>query len=187
MQCDAMFVPVNTAVLVNANRQRLTSLIVQAGLLALAVALALPHAQAQISADRGAVATDFTSGQDQAPKTSVTYSYRAINFPGAANTLVYAINNQAELVGYYTGAGCSQTSCGFTRVVDTYTSVECAGKSATNLFDISNNGEIVGTYTYSGGVAGFILQANGSCSSIADPSGSSSTEAWGVNSSGEVV
>jgi hypothetical protein len=130
--------------------------------------------------------------QDQAlrtqePQAPITFNYKAINFPGATATLAYGINNSNEVVGYYTGAGCSQTSCGFSLLKGTFTTIECALENATDVFDISSTGEIIGTYSFFGGVHGFIWEGNGSCFDIVDPLGPSETEAWGVNKSGQIV
>ncbi len=125
--------------------------------------------------------------QDQAPHAPITFNYKAVNYPGASATLAYAINNSSEIVGYYTGAGCSQTSCGFSLLKGTFTTIECALENATDVFDISNTGEIIGTYSFFGGVHGFIWEGNGSCFDIVDPLGPAETEAWGVNKSGQIV
>jgi hypothetical protein len=129
----------------------------------------------------------MTNAQDQPTAPPTTYTYKAVNFPSASATLAYAINNSEEVVGYYTGAGCSQSSCGFSLLNGTFTTIECALENATDVFDISNTGEVIGTYSYFGGVHGFIWEGNGSCTDIVDPLGPTDTEAWGVNSSGDIV
>ncbi|MGA3091083.1 MAG: hypothetical protein ABSD75_20945 [Terriglobales bacterium] len=131
--------------------------------------------------------SQFTLGQDQTSPAATSYKYSAVNFSGASATLGTAIDNQGETVGYYTGASCSQTDCGFSDVKGTFTPIECALENETRVYDISNKGEIIGTYTYFGGVHGFILQGNASCFDIVDPLGSSYTDARGVNDSGEIV
>jgi hypothetical protein len=133
------------------------------------------------------VALAFTQNLIAQDQPVTTYTYLTVNYPGASDTLAYAINDKDEVVGYYTGDGCSQTSCGFTYLNGTFTNVECALENATDLFDISKTGEIVGTYSFFGGVHGFILQGNSSCFDIVDPLGGAFTEAWGVNTSGTVV
>jgi hypothetical protein len=133
------------------------------------------------------VALAFTQNLIAQDQPVTTYTYLTVNYPGASDTLAYAINNKNEVVGYYTGDGCSQTSCGFTYLNGTFTSVECALENATDFFDISNTAEIVGTYAFFGGVHGFIWQGNSSCFDIVDPLGGAFTEAWGVNTSGTVV
>jgi hypothetical protein len=126
-------------------------------------------------------------GQDEREQAATGYKWTAINFPGASATFAYAINDGGEIVGYYTGGGCSQSSCGFTLVKGTYTTVECALENGTDLFDISNKGGVVGAYSYYGGVNGFIWQGNSSCFDLVDPDEYTLTEGWGVNDGGTVV
>ncbi len=131
--------------------------------------------------------TQNTIAQTEAFRPATTYSYVAINVPNASSTLAYAINNSNEVVGFYTGGGCSQSSCGLTDVKGTFSTIECALENSTDIFDISSTGEIVGAYSFFGGVHGFIWQGNSSCFDIVDPAGPAFTEAWGVNTSGTVV
>jgi hypothetical protein len=125
--------------------------------------------------------------QDQAVQAPINFNFKTVNVPNASATLVYAINNSGEVVGYYTGGGCSQTSCGFSLSNGNLLTIECTVENATDAFDISNTGEIVGTYSYFGGVHGFVWQGNGFCFDIVDPLGPTETEAWGVNDSGQIV
>ena len=130
----------------------------------------------------------FAMAQNPPIEGTVKYSYsKPIDFPGASGTFAYAINNKGEVVGYYTGGGCSQAACGFTEVKGKFTSFECVLENATEPFDISNKGEIVGAYSYFGGVNGFIWEGNNSCTDIVDPSENTLTEAYGVNDSGTIV
>jgi hypothetical protein len=158
-----------------------------AALFATAFVLAPAGARAQDSSVQGGAAGQLKSGADQANEGSVTYTFTTINFPGASDTFAYAINDSGAVVGYYTGAGCSQASCGFIEVKGKFTTIECALENATDPFDISNKGEVVGTYSYYGGVHGFIWEANSACADVVDPSGSTSTEAWGVNDSAKIA
>jgi uncharacterized membrane protein len=133
-----------------------------------------------------AACPQFTIAQDATVNAPVTYGFKAINFPGATGTDAYAINSNGKVVGFYTGAGCSQSSCGFTELKGKFTTIECSLENATDLFDISNKGEIVGAYSYFGGVNGFIWEGNSSCFPLSD-SPANLTEAWGVNDGGTVV
>lgn len=129
---------------------------------------------------------DSHTGQPSQPATS--YSFTKIDFPEAAATETFAINNQGEVVGsYYTcvTSGCQPTA--FTDVKGKLTPISCALENGTTFFDINNKGEIVGSYAFFGGVHGFIWQGNSSCFDIVDPNGPNLTEAWGVNDSGDVV
>jgi hypothetical protein len=129
--------------------------------------------------------------QDQSTPTAVTYTFKAINAPGASGTYAYAINNSGEIVGYITGGDCAttsdQSSCGFVDINGKFTTVACELENATDFFDISNKDEVVGTYSYFGGVTGFIWEGDEACNPIGDSNGAGSNEAWGVNDSGNIV
>jgi hypothetical protein len=131
------------------------------------------------------------AGQDRSTPAATTYTYKAINAPGATGTYVYAINDSGEIVGYITGGDCSETSdqssCGFVDVKGKFTTVACELENATDFFDLSNTNEVVGAYSFFGGVNGLIWEGNEACSPLADPDGSASTEAWGVNDKGNIV
>jgi hypothetical protein len=130
-----------------------------------------------------------TAQQPSTPAT--TYTYKAINAPGASATAAYAINNSDEVVGYIIGGQCAvisdQASCGFTYQNGKYTYVACELEGATDFFDVNNSGEVIGAYSLIGGVNGFIWEGNDSCFGFADPSGLAFTEAWGVNDSGLIA
>lgn len=128
-----------------------------------------------------------TDEMEQTTQAATVYKFTTVNVTGAGNTYAYAINNQEEIVGYYTGAGCSQAACGFKEVNGKFATIDCALENATDIFDISNKGKIVGAYSYYGGVHGFIWEGDSSCFDIVAPEGPSFTEALGVNDDGQVV
>ena len=68
------------------------------------------------------------------------YAFKPTNFPVASATFTYASNDYGEVVGFYTGGGCAQSSCAFTYSKGTYTSFECVLENATDAFDINNKG-----------------------------------------------
>lgn len=134
----------------------------------------------------------FTTAQnarDQHDSTpSTTYTYKAVNVPSASGTFAYGIDNAGEIVGYYTGDGCSQPACGFSDVKNKFTTIQCVLENYTEVFDISRTtAEIIGTYAYFGGIIGFIWEGNGSCTPIGDSLGPNTNEAWGVNDTGNIV
>ena len=53
------------------------------------------------------------------------YRFKEIAYPGSSATYAYGVNDKGGVVGYYTGAGCSQAACGFTYLKGTYTGFEC--------------------------------------------------------------
>lgn len=121
----------------------------------------------------------------------VTYTYKALNSPGATGTAAYAINNTGEIVGFISGGQCevisTQTTCGFTYARGQFTYVACELEDATDFFDVNNNGEVVGVYAFGGGQNGLIWEGNESCFPLEGPSGGSLAEAFGVNDGGNVV
>lgn len=146
----------------------------------LAAVICTPNTIAQESADLA----------DSTPATT-TYTYKAINASGATATFVYAINNGGRIVGYITGGECSQisdqTACGFVDVGGKFTYVACELENSTEFFDISNKNEVVGADSFFGGVGGIIWEGNEACNPLEDPNGANSSEAWGVNASGNIV
>jgi probable HAF family extracellular repeat protein len=162
---------------------------VQAMLLLLAVAFGFTSARAQTPGQAGMLTGPFSIGTGKLQGVSSGYTYKAINFPGASGTFAYAINDQDQVVGFYTGAGCSQSTCGFLYSKGKFSTIECALEDSTDVFDISNKGEIIGTYSDSGqpSVNGFIWEGNSSCFDVVDPNNAGTTQAEGVNDSGEIV
>jgi uncharacterized membrane protein len=138
--------------------------------------------------------THFVIGQDQISRDqevprpddarATTYTYTAVNAPGASSTAAYAINDSGEIVGVITGGECSvtsdQQSCGFVDVKGKFTTVACELENATDFFDISNADEVVGATLFFGGVGGIMWGGNELCNPIG-PSGPSTSEAWGVS------
>ncbi len=150
----------------NRKQHRSVGARVRAGLAAFALMAAVAHAYGQTS----------------------DYRFKEIDYPGSLGTYAYGINDKGEVVGWYTGAGCTQSACAFTYLKGTYTSFECVLENATQPFDVNNKGEVVGSYSYyNNGVAGFIWEGNNSCTTVPAPSASSLVEATGVNDQGVVV
>jgi len=132
----------------------------------------------------------LTFGQDAPDPLVTSYTYAAVNVPGASATFAYAINDIGVIVGYFTGGPCAkisdQSSCGFIDNKGKFTYVACELENATDFFDISNTDEIVGAYSFFGGVHGLIWEGDESCFSLVAPAGPSLTEAWGA-ANGNVV
>jgi hypothetical protein len=134
--------------------------------------------------------TQLAAAQNQSTPP-VTYTYKALNAPGATGTAAYAINNTGEIVGFITGGQCAQisdqTSCGFTYAKGQFTYVACELEGATDFFNVNSSGEVIGAYSLIGGVNGFIWEGNDSCFGFVDPSGFAFTEAWGINDAATIV
>src|SRR5690242_2417477 len=73
-------------------------------------------------------------------------TFTAIDFPGSASTIPWAINNSGDIVGIYTLA--DKSTHGFLRTGDgVFTSIDFPGASNTNLYGINSAGDISGYYT----------------------------------------
>jgi len=81
-------------------------------------------------------------------------TFMAINYPGAAQTIVQGINNSGEVVGTYIIGGVGQGFM-YSTATGTFTSIVYPGSSSTQVFGINNNGVIVGDYTCSSGECPF--------------------------------
>ena len=138
-------------------------------------------------------------------------TYRTFEIPGAAFTNPYGINNRGQIVGDFTGGGFLDTkgvitiingqagginnyghvvgtvvvngqAHGFLYVDGVYTTFDVPGATGTSAWSINDAGEIVG-YSSAGG----FLDKDGVFTSINDPHGGSSTQAYGINNRGQIV
>ncbi len=82
------------------------------------------------------------------------YSYTALDYPGAANTEAWGINNTGVIVGWYDGNSDSAWDPhGFFLNGSTWTGLDYPGAMWTFAMGINDSGSIVGTYLSPGGVA----------------------------------
>jgi hypothetical protein len=111
------------------------------------------------------------------------YPVRTVDFPGATNTYVFALNN----AGHFVGAEVDPT--GVNRAIfddgRQLQTLKLSGPASENLgsfaFSINNRDDIAGAFTDSGGVQhGYVHHADGTLTQINFP-GASSTQAYGVN------
>lgn len=111
------------------------------------------------------------------------YQVRAVDFPGATNTYVFALNNAGHFVGAEVdSAGVNHAIFDDGRQLQT---LKLSGPARENLgsfaFSINNRDDIAGEFTDMGGVThGYVHHADGSLTLINFP-GASSTQAYGVN------
>jgi len=118
-----------------------------------------------------------------------TYRYSTIDFPGAANTALYAINNQRQFVG-----AMKATTGEHRAIVGTGSQVvllDPAGPLGTGrqswAFSINDAGDIAGVFIDAAGVNhGYVRRTSGALEVIDFP-GASGTQAFGVNSRGSVI
>ena len=118
------------------------------------------------------------------------YQFRAVDFPGAANTAIYAVNNR----GHFVGAE-QETSTGPHRAIvddgmelrflDPTGVIGHSGDS--QAFTINNLEDVAGYYTDAAGIQhGFVHHAGGQVTTIDFP-GAIDTQAFGINDFGTVI
>jgi hypothetical protein len=111
------------------------------------------------------------------------YQVRAVDFPGATNTYVFALNNAGHFVGAEVdSAGVNHAIFDDGRQLQT---LKLSGPARENLgsfaFSINNRDDIAGAFTDMGGVThGYVHHADGTLTQINFP-GASGTQAYGVN------
>ena len=132
-------------------------------------------------------------------KLPSSYTYTSFNYPGAAYTWMYGINDVwdtglingsgevGQIVGAYEDNTPPYTFHGF--LLDgliAYSSIDYPGAAGTWAYGINNSGQIVGAWQDSNyNIHGFTL-SGGNYKSIDYPGGSF-TEAYGINDAGQVV
>ena len=87
-------------------------------------------------------------------------TYTTISVPQASATFVRGINNDGEIVGWYSVGGSSGPQRGFARAADgSYTTFEVPGTDGgTRVSAVNNRGRIAGSF---GGSLGFVRNADG--------------------------
>jgi hypothetical protein len=120
------------------------------------------------------------------------YQFRAVDFPGAANTAIYAVNNRGHFVGAEQAG--SFSSSPHHAIVDDGMELRfldptgVIGNSGdSQAFSINNLEDIAGYYTDDAGVQhGFVHHADGRVTTIDFPE-AIDTQAFGVNDFGTVI
>jgi hypothetical protein len=117
------------------------------------------------------------------------YQVRAVDFPGATNTYIFALNNDGHFVGAeIDSAGAIHAIFDDGRQLQL---LELSGPASANLgslaFSINNHENIAGAFTDAGGVQhGYVRHADGTLTQIDFP-GASGTQAFGVNDREAVI
>lgn len=108
-----------------------------------------------------------------------------INYPGASQTYVEAINNHGQLAGYYFD---SSGRHGFVGDGGVFISIDYPVGIGTVLLDINDNGQFVGAYSDAASPFGYhsFLYSGGIFSSLEYP-GASLTFASAINDIGQIV
>ena len=112
---------------------------------------------------------------------TISYDYIQIDYPGAADTYVYGMNDQRQVVGYYDTSG--GTVSGFLWSNGVFTQLDYPGSLSTYAFGISNDGSVVGYYILSSGTYGFLYNLSTSSLTI----GPQGTTVRAVNNNDQVL
>jgi probable HAF family extracellular repeat protein len=89
-----------------------------------------------------------------------------LDYPGAASTEAFGVNNRGIIVGQYTGADGS--THGFSYDGTTWNTLDHPGATSTIAYDINDRGTIVGTFEdTNGGTHGFLANAVSDLASLA--------------------
>ena len=115
-----------------------------------------------------------------------SFSFTAIDFPGATDTYVFGINDSGEIVGFFREAG--RSGHGFLRsATGAFTAIDVPGAATTSALKINRVGQIVGTFVDARGkFHGFLRAPTGTVTSI-DVPGAIGTYAQGINNAGQIV
>jgi probable HAF family extracellular repeat protein len=116
------------------------------------------------------------------------YNFTAVNYPGASNTQIFAVNNAGQYVGAFYDAQLNGHAMYFDgkalRALDPKGVIGTAPNSFA--FSLNNRGDIAGSYTDpSGGFHGYVYN-HGKITAIEFPGGFD-TQAFGVNDLGQVI
>ncbi len=123
-----------------------------------------------------------------AAAASTDYRYRTTDYPGAADTQIYALNNHRQYVGAEIGAD------GFwhaifndgTGLAQIDLSPLGAGIRHSYAFSINTQADIAGAFSNATGYHGFLRHADGSFEVLDFPDGHNTLD-YGVNDLGEVI
>jgi len=118
-----------------------------------------------------------------------TKQYADVIPPNSSNVTAAGINNNGDVVGFYTAVGGAVV--GFVRSNGTYTSFSYPGATATTPFGINDHGTIVGSYVDKAGAShGFIIHGlltmQPQYRTLDDPKGVGTTVINGINGRDEV-
>jgi len=115
-----------------------------------------------------------------------SFSFTAIDFPGATDTYTFGINDSGEIVGFFREAG--RSGHGFLRsATGAFTAIDVPGAATTSALKINRVGQIVGTFVDARGkFHGFLRAPTGTVTTI-DVPGAIGTYAQGINNAGQIV
>src|SRR5882724_813148 len=117
------------------------------------------------------------------------YDVRGVDFPGAANTAVYAINDSGNFVGAEKdAAGKHHAIIGNANALSLLGTNSPLGSAVESwAFSINRHGDVAGAFTDAAGAKhGYVLRADGAFEMIDEP-GAAATQAYGINARGSVI
>jgi uncharacterized membrane protein len=115
-----------------------------------------------------------------------SFSFTAIDVPGAMDTYAFGINDSGQIVGFFREAG--RSGHGFLRAATgAFTAIDVPGAATTSALKINRAGEIVGTFLDARGkFHGFLRAPTGTVTTI-DVPGAIGTFVQGINNAGQIV
>jgi probable HAF family extracellular repeat protein len=113
-------------------------------------------------------------------------SFTNISVPGSISTFPYSINNNGQIVGYFTDA--SGVSSGFMFQGGVYHTINIPGSTDTFVYGINDLGQMVGSFIDRSGTHGFV-ESNGVFTPFDAPGTlpTSGTFARDINDSGQIL
>jgi hypothetical protein len=114
---------------------------------------------------------------------SYSFSYTTIDYPGAAATFLWGINNSGAIAGYYPDPT-TGLDHGFLYAGGSFTSINCPNATQTLPFGINNAGSVVGYCIDQLGGHGFLYQS-GNYTTFDYP-GARATLAFGINDDNQI-
>jgi probable HAF family extracellular repeat protein len=116
------------------------------------------------------------------------YTFKAVNYPGASNTQIFAVNNASHYVGAFYDAQVNGHAMYFDG--KTLAALDPSGVIGTApnsfAFSLNNRGDIAGSYTDASGSYHGYLYNHGKITDIEFPGGFN-TQAFGVNDLRQVI
>jgi hypothetical protein len=112
-------------------------------------------------------------------------NFTYLNYPGARDTISYAINDKHEVVGWYYDS--NYVSHGFLYSSGTYFTIDFPSASATVLRGISTLVQILGSYSDSASAVHGFVDGDGNFIGFDFPGTISGTEAHHANDFGQIV
>jgi probable HAF family extracellular repeat protein len=116
------------------------------------------------------------------------YKFTAVNYPGASNTQIFAVNNAGQYVGAFYDAQVNGHAMYFDE--KTLSALDPNGVIGTApnsfAFSLNNRGDIAGSYTDPSGASHGYLYNHGKITDIEFPGGFN-TQAFGVNDLRQVI